>query len=1540
MERLDLLGVLTVGPGAQFNLISRKGGKGGNKLQKDLDQSKTQIRQCEHVHTTWGSKLSMEIQKMAETAIASSSGSYMPTEIGEGNGYGQEQEVEMHREGKQISTIAVLLQRYLKGEGRKAGKFKGRVIDDGSVGSPPLMGSQSFSSNNSATNTPVTARKGLTRRTSMMSASSRRTSLGGGGSSEHVFSFKPASRFFMSGSEWIDLIINLGLCSSSNRGKAMTCCNDLMQKGYLVLSDVSDAGGSDAGGRGSAGAGAGGLSERGLTRRGKRMSLQLSSHTPRRLRLESSNTAGSSGRLRKRSISPKRVGADSKGDRASASGSVAGSDRKSSRRATVNLSSSFFSAAGKDQASESKSTYLPIDFFQDSTTVTYVLLAPTRDDDINMSGNSQFQIATATGNTHKWRAKNTSEMKQWIVSLRNAADNAALSILTVSSDIAETQPGPVSRSGSQDTMSTLLRATGSAAKAKSKAGISEAATLDLLLAKTYVKVRVKADGPTKVLELSEEGGGDNGADEEEEDTKAAKMTSTFSQRSLTTMFGKDGTNEQVDKDALSRIRFEGELNFSLGVSVIDRPRESTNNRPREIVFLTLGDVKATTHKSLISTDLSLTVEKLQIDNQLHDCYNPTIVRARPSLGKNAPSKASKDENPAAKGGEDDDEDVQFLHIPGLKPRPLDSPPALHFFASRSFMDAKSVVFWDVVTLWLHPLDVKLEERLLFQALKLKDAVKVRNIGGARVLALTDRVESSEGMKHGAFAQSYTSTISGGSRHLIRGRMDTEAALAYGMKKKVFVNFLHLHPIDISLSFKGGGVRSRNRKNLGHVGEFAISAIGGLDDTRLKLGALQINNAFGSKSDLVDRIVKHYIFAGMKQIHVLGNVEFLGNPVGLFTNIGTGVRDFFYEPLDGLKGGDGSKSFLEGLKRGTTSLGSNFGEGTFNTMSKMTGALGEGFAHMSFDDDYKANRSAQRMREAKTASQGLRKGIFEFGESLGDAVGGVIMQPIRGMEREGGIGFVKGVAKGVVGVPVKAVVGVLDLASRATEGVKNEARSMRSYNNEYSANDEKEGRTRHPRSFGKRGELVEYDLHSAMKQKVLARVAGGKYANEHVSFDWLVKTLQAPIERKDSVFSGGDYDLQKMVSEALKDEEQGDAGLSGTSTFEGRRGANVPVEEGGAEEDEAVMWYLERSIILTNKRLLYLSEDRGEVNAASIGGGVGGAPRLEGGEESAGSSTNSLQDLLTQQAKPRLIWIVPPDAITKLRIERDGVRIMLSEAVRYHGGAGEKRFEVLQDLVPTVYDLKSQEALIFSSVCEKTLGVELASRQHLFPPSRAIDLEGPLHRSKALLGSVTELYYYSICGNVLYEYVGSSRMHSNLRMVVPLSNLSVMFNPGRDIVLKPIPPATGIPIATRSTKFDIGQAFNKLGDKIDKIKDHLRADDDSDNDEDEGGAGGALGAPGSKPLMASNRHEIVLSPHTERGIAKGAPLEEWYNALRGKNAIGSNDGEATKSVFIECNGLSSREMSSLSSSLVAELNVQKKGEGGNDAADVDIQLLRL
>ena len=62
-------------------------------------------------------------------------------------------------------------------------------------------------------------------------------------------------------------------------------------------------------------------------------------------------------------------------------------------------------------------------------------------------------------------------------------------------------------------------------------------------------------------------------------------------------------------------------------------------------------------------------------------------------------------------------------------------------------------------------------------------------------------------------------------------------------------------------------------------------------------------------------------------------------------------------------------------------------------------------------------------------------------SAAQGLAGVILDPLRGAEREGALGFVKGVGKGLTGLVVKPVAGVLDFTNKASEGVVNSAKAL-------------------------------------------------------------------------------------------------------------------------------------------------------------------------------------------------------------------------------------------------------------------------------------------------------------------------------------------------------------------------------------------------------------------------------------------------------------------------------------------------------------------
>ena len=136
-------------------------------------------------------------------------------------------------------------------------------------------------------------------------------------------------------------------------------------------------------------------------------------------------------------------------------------------------------------------------------------------------------------------------------------------------------------------------------------------------------------------------------------------------------------------------------------------------------------------------------------------------------------------------------------------------------------------------------------------------------------------------------------------------------------------------------------------------------------------------------------------------------------MGLVNNLGTGVKDFFYEPWDGLASDGSLEAFLEvygsslllllllllplplplplplhhhhhhhfltlllpplsfqGLGKGTNSLVGNTMDGTMGVASKITGSLGHGLASLSLDSNYKRERARRKAQEAQSVSDGI------------------------------------------------------------------------------------------------------------------------------------------------------------------------------------------------------------------------------------------------------------------------------------------------------------------------------------------------------------------------------------------------------------------------------------------------------------------------------------------------------------------------------------------------------------------------------------------
>jgi vacuolar protein sorting-associated protein 13A/C len=229
-------------------------------------------------------------------------------------------------------------------------------------------------------------------------------------------------------------------------------------------------------------------------------------------------------------------------------------------------------------------------------------------------------------------------------------------------------------------------------------------------------------------------------------------------------------------------------------------------------------------------------------------------------------------------------------------------------------------------------------------------------------------------------------------------------------RMLFVGLFFLNPISIVLSFASvPGVQSDDILN--KVLSFSGGALTNIDRAQIKLNMLGLKNVFMTREEFVNLVQEHYKGQLLSQVYtILGSFEFLGSPLSLVNNLGTGVYDFFYEPAQGLVKAD-PQEFAKGVAKGTSSLVGNLAQGVFNSAGKFTGSLGRGAATLSFDTDYLREREKASRDKPRHAAEGVAYGIRDFGKGLWHGATGVLTQPIKGAKQDGIVGFGKGIGKG-------------------------------------------------------------------------------------------------------------------------------------------------------------------------------------------------------------------------------------------------------------------------------------------------------------------------------------------------------------------------------------------------------------------------------------------------------------------------------------------------------------------------------------------------
>jgi vacuolar protein sorting-associated protein 13A/C len=138
---------------------------------------------------------------------------------------------------------------------------------------------------------------------------------------------------------------------------------------------------------------------------------------------------------------------------------------------------------------------------------------------------------------------------------------------------------------------------------------------------------------------------------------------------------------------------------------------------------------------------------------------------------------------------------------------------------------------------------------------------------------------------------------------------------------IYFEVLELQPIQLSISFMRTESINSEERYVGLHRQLVISniltrlnlrnplavvvnaltmTVGNINDAPLEMNALAIKDMRLTLPELQTRILYHYRQEILRQLYrILGSADFIGNPVGLFTNVSSGAADIFYEPFQGV-----------------------------------------------------------------------------------------------------------------------------------------------------------------------------------------------------------------------------------------------------------------------------------------------------------------------------------------------------------------------------------------------------------------------------------------------------------------------------------------------------------------------------------------------------------------------------------------------------------------------------------------------------------------
>ncbi|CAL3963394.1 unnamed protein product [Diplocarpon coronariae] len=477
------------------------------------------------------------------------------------------------------------------------------------------------------------------------------------------------------------------------------------------------------------------------------------------------------------------------------------------------------------------------------------------------------------------------------------------------------------------------------------------------------------------------------------------------------------------KDQDTGVTFRAQLKLAgIGVSLV-------NAQLKELAYVTFRDIHLKFTESPLFQTFTAGINWIQIDNQLYGGIFPMILY---------PSVVTKNT------------------------KETESHPSVHVMVSRVKDDSYGVLYIKYATILLQQMTLEIDEDFVYALLEFS------KVPGATWSETQEGVLCDENLDIPEPTQDHSS-------------------------QDMYFELLNIQPMQLDLSFvRTDRVNAEDKTSSRNPLMFFLNvltmAIGNINDAPVRLNALMLENARVSAAVLLQNMSNHYSQEALYQVHkILGSADFLGNPVGLFSNLSSGVADIFYEPYQGFIMSDRPEQLGIGIAKGATSFVKKSVFGVSDSFSKVTGSIAKGLAEATMDKQFQDRRRMTRSRNRpKHALYGVTAGANSLVSSLASGVGGLARKPMEGAEQEGITGFFKGVGKGALGFVTKPAIGVFDLASNVSEGIRNTTTVF---------DGDGLDRVRLTRFIGTDGIVRPYSQREALGQFWLKQLDNGKYFNE-------------------------------------------------------------------------------------------------------------------------------------------------------------------------------------------------------------------------------------------------------------------------------------------------------------------------------------------------------------------------------------------------------------------------------------------------------------